>query len=247
MNSSNELESTESTETQTNNNLISMDEEKITISYLQQHADFFNQHRDLLLALKIPHISGGATSLIERQVSQLREQNIYLTKNLDDLISIAKDNESSNQRMHRLTLELLSCGGFDKVESVLDGILCEEFSVDSVALKLFPEPAASAKQAEHLLVKNATVLLRELEKILNKRKPACGVFKNLPLQPLFQERAEHITSIAVIPLFVEKNSCFGALVLGSQNINRFNASMGTHFLEQLGEILSHALYRLIQE
>lgn len=239
MNSSNELESTE------NNQLTSMDEEQITMNYLQQHHDFFNQHQELLMSLKIPHLSGGAVSLIERQVSIFREQNTHLRKSLDDLLSIAKDNEISNLRMHKLTLALLSCEGLDTLEVTLDEILCDEFSVDRVVLKLFIEPMQD--QPKHLFAKEDSPLVKELEKLLNKRKPSCGFFKNLPLQPLFDKKADSMASLAVIPLFIEKNSCFGALVLGSQNISRFNASMGTHFLEKLGDILSHVLGRYITE
>jgi uncharacterized protein YigA (DUF484 family) len=251
MNSSNELEITE------NNNLISMDEEQNTINYLQQHHDFFNHHQELLLSLKIPHLNGGAVSLIERQVSIFREQNINLRKSLDELVIIAKDNESSNLRMHKLNLALLGCEGLDAIKVVLDKILCDEFSVDSVALKLFIEPVAD--QPEYLFGKADSVLVKELQKLLNKRKPTCGFFKNLPLQSLFGEKfgvefgekfgekADSIASLAVIPLFIEKNSCFGVLVLGSQNVSRFSANMGTHFLEKLGEILSHVLGRNIPQ
>ena len=242
MNSSNELESTETTES---NNLTSMDEEKITVNYLRKHYDFFYQHKDLLMSLKIPHVSGGAVSLIERQVEHLREQNTQLEKNLDELVSIAKDNESSNQRMHQLTLALLDCETLDAIAAVMDEILCDTFFVDHVKLRLFIQPAAD--QTENLFAKPGSDLVKELEKILNKRQPACGFFKNLPLQPLFEDQADKVASLAVIPLFIEKNSCFGALVLGSHNDSRFNAEMGTHFLQQLGELLSHALIRYIPE
>lgn len=254
MNSSNELETTVVTES---NNLSSTDEEQITINHLQQHDDFFNRHQELLMSLKIPHLSGGAVSLIERQLSILREQNTHLRKSLDELVNIAKDNESSNLRMHRLTLSLLDCDGLGSIEVVLNKILCDEFSVDRVALKLFIEPLDD--QAEHLFVKKDSVLGKELEKLINKRKPSCGSFKNLPLQALFEratdnefdrkldEKAGSTASLAMIPLFIEKNNCFGALALSSQNISRFSADIGTHFLEKLGDVLSHVLGRYIKE
>ena len=46
MNSSNQLESTETTES---NNLTSMDEEKITVNYLLKNYDLFYQHKYLLI------------------------------------------------------------------------------------------------------------------------------------------------------------------------------------------------------
>ncbi len=214
-------------------------EEQITADYLSAHPDFFNQHSALLASLEVAHDSGSAVSLIERQVSILREQNAQHKSQLVELVEIAKDNEQSNQRMHKLTLSLMSCGGVDACEVALDEVLCDDFSVDAIALKLFVEPIED--QPEHLFVKTDSILGHELDKLLNTRKPMCGFFKKLPLDELFEEKSQSISSLAVIPLFIEKNNCFGALVLGSHNVRRFNAEMGTLFLERLGETLSYKL------
>lgn len=240
MNSSNELEATQTAE---NNIQISLDEETITLNYLQQHHDFFSQHQDLLMSLNIPHLSGGAVSLIERQINILREQNAHLRKNLDELVSIAKENENANRRLHTLTLALLACRELNEINAVLKQQLCDEFSVDQVALKLLIEPLHN--QAGDLFANPDSKLAKELEKLLNKRQPACGFFENLPLEPLFEEKTDSLASLAIIPLFVEKNRCFGALVLGSQNDSRFRSDMGTLFLEKLGETLSHVLVRYL--
>ena len=75
----------------------------------------------------------------------------------------------------------------------------------------------------------------------------CGFFKQLPLETLFDKKAQSLSSLAVIPLFIEKNNCFGALILASNNVRRFNADMGTLFLERLGEILSHRLNHFLKQ
>ncbi len=221
-----------------------VDEEQITIEYLKSHPDFFNHHAALMADLTVPHASGSAVSLIERQVDILRGQNRQQKAQLAELIDIARENEKSNLKIHKLTLSLLDCQEVDACEVVLDEHLGNEFSVDALALKLFSEPQAD--QPEHLFVESGTNLATELEKLLNLRKPMCGFFKTLPLEELFEDKAESIASLAVLPLFVEKNNCFGALVLGSNNIRRFNADMGTVFLERLAETLSHVLHRFIK-
>ncbi len=49
--------------------------------YLQNNADFFERHATLLTKLKLPHSRGNATvSLVERQVSALREKNQALKR-----------------------------------------------------------------------------------------------------------------------------------------------------------------------
>jgi len=251
MNSSSELEknnikAVEQDELkQDNGDSAQIDEEQITKNYLQNQPDFFNQHPALVSELKIPHASGSAVSLIERQVSLLREQNAQHKVHLAELVEIAKENEQSNQRIHKLTLSLLDCDGIDACEVALDEILCDEFSVDAVALKLFVEPQAD--QPEHLFVQSDSKLGIELEKLLNTRQPMCGFFKKLPLDALFEEKAQSLASLAVLPLYIEKNNCFGALVLGSNNVRRFSADMGTVFLERLAETLSHILNSFIKK
>lgn len=222
-----------------------IDAAQITVDYLAAHPDFFQQHEALLASLDVAHASGTAVSLIERQVGILRKQNGQHQTRLTELFAIAEDNEKSNQRMHKLTLSLIDCDGIDACEVALDEILCHDFSVDAVALKLFAEPLP--EQPEHLFVSRDTALGQELEKLLNTRKPQCGFFKKLPLEALFEEKSAAVSSVAVIPLFIEKNNCFGALVLGSHNVRRFNADMGTLFLQRLGEILSHVVHDFLKK
>ena len=240
MNSSSELEQQAVKPAQND-----IDAAQLTADYLAQHPDFFQQHETLLASLDIAHASGSAVSLIERQVGILRKQNEQHQKRLTELFKIAEDNEQANQRMHKLTVSLIDCVGIDACEVALDEILCHDFAVDAVALKLFADPLP--EQPEHLFVTRDTVLGQELDKLLNTRKAQCGFFKKLPLEALFEEKSAAISSVAVIPLFIEKNHCFGALVLGSHNVRRFNADMGTLFLERLGEILSHVVHDFIKK
>ena len=59
------------TKTQNTDELLERD----VIKFLETHIDFFERHPDLLSSLRLPHNSGQAISLIEKQVSVLREQN----------------------------------------------------------------------------------------------------------------------------------------------------------------------------
>ncbi|MCU7940025.1 MAG: DUF484 family protein [gamma proteobacterium symbiont of Bathyaustriella thionipta] len=244
MNSGSELES-ETMDTTEQQAQAQTDKTQEIIDYLTANPEFFNQNTDFLASLEIPHSSGTAVSLIERQVSILREQNQQHKEQLTELFDIAKENEQSNQQMHKLTLSLLSSEGIDACEVIINESLCDEFSVDAVALKLFTAPISDLP--EHLFVEKNSVLALELDKILNTRKPMCGFFKQLPLDILFESKSASLASLAVIPLFIEKNNCFGALILGSNNVRHFNADMGTVFLERLGEILSHRLNRFIKQ
>ncbi|MES9871125.1 MAG: DUF484 family protein, partial [Sedimenticola sp.] len=59
------------------------DTEQLVIDYLKSNADFFERNQDLLKELELSHSSGGAVSLIERQVQSLREQNQQQQSQID--------------------------------------------------------------------------------------------------------------------------------------------------------------------
>ncbi|MCK5663903.1 MAG: DUF484 family protein [Thiotrichaceae bacterium] len=218
--------------------------EQSIIDYLQSHPDFFVHHSSLLANMDIAHNSGTAISLIERQVGILREQNAQQKIQLTELFYVANKNEQSNQKIHKLTLDLLASQNLNESEKALNKSLCENFSVDAISLRVFIEP--KNKQAKHLFIEKGSKTSKGLEKLINTRKPQCGYFKNLSLNELFDENSEDLCSFAILPLFVEKNNCFGVLVLGSQNMRRFSADMGTVFLERMGESISHILSSFVK-
>ena len=66
-------------------------EEQAIRDYLREHPDFFDQHPDILDHLEISHGSGSAVSLVERQVSVLRERNMDMRRRLNSLMDNARD------------------------------------------------------------------------------------------------------------------------------------------------------------
>ena len=58
--------------------------------YLQRHADFFDRHSSLLMDLKVAHKPGGAAiSLVERQITVLRQRSQDLERQLKELVTVA--------------------------------------------------------------------------------------------------------------------------------------------------------------
>jgi len=103
----------------TNNNSLSnatvtenISEEDIA-EYLGSRPDFFKRRSDLLMQLNLPHNSGQAVSLVERQVSLLRERNIEMRARLARLLDIAKDNDKLLDKTQRLVLTLLDAHTLD--------------------------------------------------------------------------------------------------------------------------------------
>jgi len=252
MNSSNEIsqiennsETSEETsgDTKTNNKIVKTDEQ-IACEFLLSNPDFFENNSKLLEQLSLKHSSGKAVSLIERQVEILRKQNTQLKTQLNSLISIAKENESFTQKMQTLIMDLLACHDINGINNVLQHRIINEFSADCVCLQLFSPQTGIAN--EQISLDADSKQAKELFKIMHKREPECGFFKTLDLEKLFPDSTVQIGSLAIIPLFIDKNNCFGALILGSANMHHFSPNMGTIFLENLSEIISHAIYKYLK-
>ena len=68
--------------------------EQAVHDYLAAHPDFFERHSTLLSSLHLPHASGGAVSLVERQVSVLRQKELKLQRQLRELLNVARENDT---------------------------------------------------------------------------------------------------------------------------------------------------------
>jgi uncharacterized protein YigA (DUF484 family) len=68
-------------------------------AYLEAHPDFFNRYRKLLLKLELAHETGGAVSLVERQVALLRQRSADLERQLRDLVAVAKVNDAFVEKL----------------------------------------------------------------------------------------------------------------------------------------------------
>jgi len=222
-----------------------VDFEQAIVDYLLQHNNFFQDKNDLIERLSLTHPAGQAVSLIERQVDILREKNTQINKQLSDLFSIAKDNETSTQKMHNLILSLLSCHHFHEVASLLQSRLVSDFSVDSVLLKLFSIDKLLLDSSSLVCIDGQSTEAKVLQKLIYKREPVCGYFKQLDNEELQTTKQFDIKSMAVMPLFVDKNNCFGALILGSEDKQHFRPDSGTLFLKNLAEVVSYTLVKYL--
>ena len=68
-------------------------DEDTVVDHLRAHPDFFERHPRLIEGLNLPHGAGGDTvSLVERQVSVLRQKNRELEDRLRQLVDVARSN-----------------------------------------------------------------------------------------------------------------------------------------------------------
>jgi uncharacterized protein YigA (DUF484 family) len=213
------------------------DFESVIAEYLQQHPDFFVRNQELLTSLRLPHHSGAGTiSLVERQTRQLRSKADEYRNQLEQLISVARENDTLTRRLHEITLTLIESSDMDTLLDTLLDDLREQFSADAVELKLFShsslEQAVNEGQPGPML----------FDDFMQRGKPKCGALNGEQLQYLFGNLAADTGSVALIPL--THNHIEGILAIGSRDAQRFHPGKDTEFLKRLGDLISHALSRI---
>ena len=68
---------------------VDVTEEQV-VKHLQDNPEFFLNHPKVLSNMRLPHDSGEAISLVEKQVTILREQGVKATERLKDLTDNAR-------------------------------------------------------------------------------------------------------------------------------------------------------------
>ncbi len=208
-------------------------EESDVIEWLQAHPDLFSRHPELVDSLNLLH-EAGAESLIELQVDRLRTENRQLKAQLQTLAGIAGENERLMQRLHQLTLEIMTTDDTREfIERLMDR-LAGDFEAGSVRLHLLA-PHSELNDAEAVTIHQDPVP-DWFEDILARGKIVFGRLTRAKLEVLFPTRHESIGSAALVPV-----NHTGLLAIGSDSAGRFNPDMGTLFLELLGTTIRHRL------
>jgi uncharacterized protein len=208
-------------------------------AFLQANPQFFEQYADLLAQIYVPHPHGGRTvSLSERQMLTLREKNRQLERKLAELIAFGEENDTISEKMHRLSVGLIAAETFQAVVHLLNFHLRDDFAVPHVALRLWDKPAGIEDLPEFAAVSEELQVFAET---LNR--PYCGSTSGFGTASWFGEAAPHIRSQALIALR-NGGGTIGMIAMGSEDMQRFYADMGTLYLERLGELVSAALARV---
>lgn len=209
--------------------------------FLAANPDFFDQYPDILESLQLPHDSGKAVSLIERQISVLRERNIEMRARLHNLLESARENDKLFEKTKRLVLNILEGKNLDAVVTALYDSLGADFKVEYFRLILLGEqdeiPATNAR------VVGLDEAQSAIGTLLRTNRAICGVLRRDELEFLFGNEAGAIGSVAAVPLC--HGHVFGILAIGNSDPNRYRSSMGTLFLSYIAEILNRVAPRLI--
>jgi uncharacterized protein YigA (DUF484 family) len=209
---------------------------EIVAKYLRKDPDFLVRHPEILDKLNLPHESGEAVSLIEKQVQRLREQNRALTRKLNQLVHVATENEALMTRLHQLTLELIVKDELGEFFDHLSEALLNEFKADILNITLFERKVEVGAKTPVYNLRRDDPELQQFQEHLDKGETLCGRLNRNKLDFLFRNRAQWVQSTALVPLGKD-----GLLAIGSSDPAYFYPGMGTLFLDLLATVVTRRL------
>ena len=223
-------------------NSVDLHPEQIA-AYLRLHPDFFLKRPDLLIDIEVAHPAGGAVSLLERQVSILRERNMDMRHRLNNLLENARVNDRLFEQTKQLVLHLIEAQTLDQIVDTFVSSLQNDFQIDFASVVLIGNPNL------HRGVRARVVTLNEaraqIDGLLKSSKAMCGSLRPEEVQFLFPEHTRQIGSAAVVPL--SYGNPLGVLAIASTDANYFRSSMGTLFLGYIAEVLNRLLPKYLKQ
>lgn len=221
---------------------ISVSAEQVA-EYLRDHPDFFTGREPLLMDLVLPHGSSGSVSLVERQLTLLRERNQGMRRRLNEMVRTARFNHRLFERTLELTLHLMETRGAGaRLQQLAQG-LRQGFDLDAVAMHAisregFP-PELAAELHTALPVTSEADAQPAVGNLLRPGRIVCGLLRQPELEFLFGEYEAEVASAAVMP--VEIPGGLLLLALGSRDPDHFTPDMGTLFIRFLGDAIARLL------
>ena len=229
----------DSSNPKTSNNAV---DEATIKAYLQDNPAFFESHPDLLELIQLPHESGRAVSLVERQVAVLRERNMEMRQRLNNLLDAARTNDKLFEKTKRLVLNLLDSRDLNSLVDTLYESLGSDYQLQYYSLVLLTDATRVPGNAARVVGLDEAE--NQIGTLLRSNRAICGVLRQEELSFLFGDKARDIGSVAAVPL--TRGQSYGILAIGNSDPNYYRSSMGTLFLSYIAEVLNRILPKFIK-
>jgi len=237
-------------------------------NFLANTPDFFERHAELLATVQLSSGHGGrAVSLQERQAGMLRDKIKVLEARVVEMIRYGQENVGIADKLQQCTLNLLLTAHARDLPDTIVREIQAQFGVPQAAIKVWHVNGIFSMEDFSTGVSDDTQTFAS-----SLTAPYCGVNSGFEAVGWLPDPAQAM-SVALIPLrsmaptlVASRTSlppegaelarggpslrpgkspqAFGMLVLASPDPERFSASMGTDFLERIGELAGAALSRL---
>lgn len=207
--------------------------------YLLANPDFFQQYPILLEQLRIPHQKRGTVSLVELQSQQMREKLTLLQEQINQLMSVAQQNERIYRLYAELNLALCKCSSIEELLNTLQGCIKQQFALSAVSLKIF------SNSEKHL----DNPWMQMQQKRLASSHFFFGRLTQSELDTLFagtlneQEAVESVALMSIgetsATLDSQSNTCpLGMMAFGSAAPEHFSPEMDTLLITQLQQLMT---------
>ena len=201
--------------------------------FLSEYPSVFQQHPELLERVSLSD-SRSASSLLERQVSVLKERLNAQKMTQAELFQNARDNEEISNQFSDVISQLIGCENLSQFASEFPRVLRQTFAIDQVSIK-----TASSVSRRPSEAKGYEETLRRLS---GNRSMCDNRWPNQIMQLFFND---DIQSAALVPLHTDtSNATLGVLALGSRDAERYTNDLGTAHLDRLGMMAGICLRRL---
>jgi hypothetical protein len=213
-----------------NNKTSAMNAEDVA-AYLKSNPDFFTDRDALLADMTVPHESGKAVSLLERQVKILRDRSIESRHTLNTLMENARYNDQLFSVTRNLILTLLNENNLTQLASVTESNLETQPGIDACRLIIVDTPATASELQKRFpsLFRSKRVLTQTLDKETSKL--------------LFSDASPALRSAALCPV-THNNSLLAILAIGNQSQDYFTDELDTLFLDFIAEVMGSLVNRL---
>ena len=191
-------------------------------AFLRANPNFLQDRPGLLAVLNLPHGGEGAVSLIERQVSVLRERNIASRQKLNALTDIGRQNDRLLEATRQSILALLGAENRGELSRTWIEQIRDTFRADAGVLLWMD--THSEDEAE-----------RVADKLIRQGESFSGVLRPEEMRALFNTEA--IEGSAAVSAVRDGEQVVGVLAVASRDPRRYQPEDGTLFLDYLAEVV----------
>jgi uncharacterized protein YigA (DUF484 family) len=216
-------------------------------NFLTNNPDFFHRNPTILAEMSLPHNSGNATSLIERQVAILRERGIQTRHKLGELIEAAKENDNLLNTTQSLVIDLINAGSLNNIFTLLQSELHKKFAVESASVILISDTDTQNQYSiDATFFQDTNDAEEKISGIVNNNQSLCGSLRETEADFIFNDTQYAIGSAAIASKKIERSTGADIIVMlavAHHNADHYNSDTGTLFLDYLCDILTALVKR----
>lgn len=206
--------------------------------YLKENPDFFIEQDDLLADLSLPHESGKAISLLERQVTILRDRGIDARQKLNNLLENARNNDQLFDTTRNLVLALLRAKDVTEMTDVAQDQLSNHANIDACEIILVARDGLSV--SDSVRTEQQENLKEQFADVFRLKRTHCGAISEEQTKYLFPSNGNNIRSTALCPV-ISNGDVLAMIAFGNQSDNYFNVNLDTLFLDFIGHVVGAVL------